>query len=85
MATAPTTTTLDLSKGLTAEVCQTELERWMECSAAIAQNQSYRIGDYEYRRPDLDKVLAMIAHWNGMMTVATGRAGPRTKVIRRGC
>jgi hypothetical protein len=80
-----TCTPLDLSKGLTAEICQAQLALWLECSAGLAVNQSWEVEGVKYTRADLGAVLKAIDLWDARLSHVTGRAGPRSKVIRRVC
>lgn len=76
---------LDLSQGLTLDICRAQLALWITCSQGIATNQSYRIGDYEYRRADLDQVMRMIDRWEAKCREVQAGTSSRTKVVRRVC
>lgn len=76
--------------GITLESARAELQVWLQCSRAIAKNQSYRVGDLEYRRADLDAVMRMITFWQGVLTDPTLAGStrsnlPRTRVLRGYC
>ncbi len=72
--------------GLTVAHCRAHLKTWLACLASLAENQSYRIGDFEYRRADLGQVREMIKFWQNQERElsAAGTRGTRTKVLRHG-
>jgi hypothetical protein len=71
---------------ISLKVAQNQLNQWLDCSTAIATNQSYKINDRAFTRADLAEVNKSILLWEkkvNQLTLSGGkvRRGP---VIRRG-
>ncbi|MEK9751736.1 MAG: DUF6148 family protein [Rhodospirillaceae bacterium] len=65
--------------GLTLAQAETELAAWLAADAAVAGNQSYRIGDRELRRADAAEIRRNIDYWDGKVKALTARASGRAR------
>lgn len=48
---------------ITLTVAQDQLQLWIDCSAKLAQNQSYTIGKRQWTRVDASEVRKNIEYW----------------------
>ncbi len=71
--------------GITVDIAQAELDRWVAASQALATSQSYKItnrdgSSRELERPDLPEVLKMIDFWQGKLNQLSRTRG-RTRYV----
>ncbi len=71
---------------ISLEVAQQQLNNWIECSTAIAKNQSYKIGDRTFTRANLDEVNSALLLWEKKVELIKLRGSSlrRGISIRRG-
>jgi hypothetical protein len=59
---------------------QTQLDAWLACSLAVAQNQSYTIGMRTFTRANAKEITAMISHWEQrVQALSRGPGGMRVR------
>ncbi len=73
--------------GITQEQAQTQLDTYLAAEVAVLANQSYKIGNREYRRADLDAIQAGIKIWNDRLIDLSNKSsgrGRRRVIVARG-
>jgi hypothetical protein len=72
--------------GITLEQAQAQLDSYMAAEIAVLSNQSYKIGNREFKRADLAVIQTGITTWNdrvkGLLRQQLGRSRSRTIVAR---
>jgi hypothetical protein len=72
--------------GITLEQAQAQLESYMTAEIAVLSNQSYKIGNREFKRADLAAIQVGISTWNDrvqdLQRKQVGRSRSRTIVAR---
>ena len=69
--------------GITLEIAQAQLQRWLDADAAVARSQSYEIDDRKLTRANAAEITNKIDYWNrkvqSLGASASGRR--RSRVI----
>ena len=58
--------------GVSLTNAQTNLDKWVSASEALAGNQSYSINGRSLNRANVDEVLKMIAYWEKRVAILAG-------------
>lgn len=53
--------------GITLTQANDQLTAWLAANTAVAQGQSYQMGEERLTLADSDKILGQIKFWNGMV------------------
>ena len=71
--------------GITLAQAQEQLNTYLAAEIAVLANQSYKIGNREFRRADLEAVQMGVKTWNDrvvqLAASARGRGRSRTVVV----
>lgn len=65
--------------GITQAQAQQQLDLWINASTAVAQGQSYEIGDRKLTRVDAGEIRRMIDFWSTKLSLATSRTAGRSR------
>ena len=71
---------------ISLKTAQQQLDMWLRCSEAIAQNQSYKINDRTFTRANLEEVNRSLIMWEKKVELIKlhGNSLKRGITIRRG-
>jgi hypothetical protein len=58
--------------GVSLTIAQTNLDKWIAASEALAGNQSYSINGRSLNRANVDEVLRMITYWEKRVAILSG-------------
>lgn len=64
------------------ELCEKRLQLWLDAEEAIATGQSYRIGNRELERADLNEVRNQIEYWSKKLNEALNSGKGRNRIYR---
>lgn len=70
--------------GITLEIAQAQLQRWLDADSAVAQSQSYTIDDRTLTRAQAGEITAKIEWWSRQVQTLSARAsgrGGRSRVL----
>lgn len=71
-----------VSVAITLAVAESNLDLWVQASAALATSASYRIGSRELTRADAKEVREMITYWQNMVEQLQNSTRGSGRVIR---
>lgn len=66
--------------GITLALAETNLAAWIAASEAVAQKQSYTIGDRTLTYVNAEHITKMIEFWDGKVKALGGAASGRTRI-----
>lgn len=69
------------SSFFTVEQCQTQLQLWLDASAALATGKAVTVGGRSLSRASADEIERMINLWENRLSKAKGRGGPRIRMV----
>jgi hypothetical protein len=74
---------------MTQVIAQTHLDAWLEADLAVAQGQSYTIGDRSLTRANAPFIREQIAYWtrvvNDFTRIASGSTNSQTLACWNDC
>ena len=72
--------------GITLAQAQAQLDAYLAAETAVLGNQSYKIGEREFKRADLAAIQAGIDRWSdkvGALSMSTANGGRGRSIVPR--
>ena len=66
--------------GITLAQAESNLEKWIAASEAVANNQSYSIAGRSLTRADASDIQKMIDYWQGWVTKLSAATGSGRRI-----